>query len=160
MAFSVEELSKHAPLIASAIALCAFLVNVYYNFMASRRARKLENTYSVVKDFVALRKPIEDFLLLDKKAFVDWDDKDRELAFSIALQFHIVGVLCMEGLVVKEVIGKTFYYSIPKCCEILKPYIAELREKRDHRYFTGIIALNRMTLEVRRTFKGYGQWSD
>jgi hypothetical protein len=157
MASLLDLWSKYSTLVGSLVALFGFLWTVYYNFWSSRRARKLENTYAVVKDLINLREPMEGVMALEGKPFSEWTSEDRKMAHTICLQFHIIGVLCMEGLVLNRVIGRTFYYSVPKCCQVLKPYIAELREKRDSRYFTEIVALNRMTLKIRKKFRGYSQ---
>lgn len=162
-------------LIVSGISLvasvCAVIVNIRRartmdaQFQLSARqlsdqqeARSLQQMYQEINQLLNIWDHVETVLSLEGQPFESWKDKEKEFrsAMIICSRFHLVGILVIKEMVPEELIAQAWFYSIPKCYDILKPCLDHYRKTRDHRYWKAFDVLAFKVKEYAKTFEGFG----
>ena len=162
-------------LLSAIIAACALGVSFAALLVQSRRARimkeqlatqraqiaDLERTRSLqemrilIRDLLDIRKSIETVLALEGKNLSEWTEGQREAAFTVSGRFSLLGILVLERLVPEDVFAKAWYYSVPKCYAILRPFLEEIRSQRDYRYWSAFDVLAQRIADSTKDFPGF-----
>lgn len=62
-----------------------------------------------------------------------WEPEEKKSAANVCITFHQLGDLIEDGSVDEKLID-IYYYSIPKCREILNPYLNSMRDPHNANY--------------------------
>jgi Flp pilus assembly protein TadB len=125
------------------------------SFTDLQESRSRQQLYEAHRYLDEIRDEIEHMLSLDKKEFSDWNEKDKAAVYIVCARFHIVGILVLESHFPERLISYAWYYSIPRCSEILGPYLASIREERGCNYWSAVDALAKRVQEHAKEFEGF-----
>ena len=126
-----------------------------FNDLQESRAR--QQFYEAHKYLDEIRPEIEDVLSLEGKDFSQWSEHDLESAYKVCAHLHLVGILVLENHVPEKLLAHAWYYSIPKCSSILKPYLSQIRQERGKTYWSAIDILAMRVAKHAEEFSGFQQ---
>ena len=119
------------------------------------RTRSLQELRSVIKDLLDIRSAVEAVLALEGKDFGTWTDEDIQAAHTVCARFSLIGILILEKMVPEELFAKAWYYSVPKCHAVLKPFLEKMRHERDPRYWSSFDVLVERIAHRTKEFRGF-----
>lgn len=122
-----------------------------------QRSNACRQLYEVIDRLLESRSDIETVLLLKGKSLENWNDAERLSAHRVCSRFHLVGLLLREEMIPEKLFAHAWFYSVPNCFEILRPFIAEVRKSRDSRYWTAFDYLAQRVKFHETTFVGFAE---
>ena len=120
-----------------------------------QRSRSRQQLYDVVKYLLSDRLQFEKVISLAGKPLSEWAVDEREAAFVVCSTFHLVGALVQEEVVPDNLFCKLWYYSVPRCHDVLKPYLDELRRVRGPNYWSRFDWLAKKVAECNKDVQGW-----
>lgn len=138
--------------LATLVLIIATIILYLAKKKEDRNAKAREMLYEILVLLSDLRPEIERILSLEDKSFADWSEADRNCALNVCGRFHLIARLVQEKMIKDQVLAEMWYYSIPKCYDILRPFLADIREKRHKNYW---IAFDALTLSVIRRTRAF-----
>jgi hypothetical protein len=136
-----------AVLIISAIVSTVIsLIGIWFNRADGRKARSREILYRILIQLADTRKDVEAILQLGStKQYSRWDKEDRDLARRICGRFNLIAWLENTKMMEIDVLAKVWFYSIPKCYDVLIPFLQDVRSERGPDYW---IFIDKLVLKV------------
>jgi hypothetical protein len=119
------------------------------------RTRSLQELRSFVKELLDIRTALETVLTLEGKDASTWSHEETQAAHTVCARFHLIGILILEKMVPEDLFAKALYYSVPRCYEILTPFLRTMRSERDPRYWSAFDVLEEIVKENTRNFGGF-----
>lgn len=139
------------PAIISAASTLPILVTVLFiQWKDAREGRSREILYRILTSLAENRAYIEAVLELENKPFDQWTADDRIAARHVCTRFHIIAWLVDQKMIPAHILASVWYYSLPQCYDILKPYIDDIRSKRGQNYWIKIDEMVLGVLELNR----------
>jgi len=122
-----------------------------------QETRSRQQMYQVSASLADIRNDVERILSLKDKGYESWCKEDKDAALIVCSRFHLVGLLAAEKMIPVELFAKAWFYSIPNCHTILLPYLEDMRESRDSRYWSAFDFLQNEVVKHTKDFKGFAQ---
>ncbi len=140
--------------ITGLVSVAAFLFSLT-NYFLVRRAGQLAQFNHAVERLHDQRHAISSIFELESTPYHRWDKAQRERAHQVCGLFHLLGILAMKKHLSKQLLCQAWYYSIPKLRTILHPFILEMRETRDYRYWKAFDYLANAARDESLRFTGF-----
>lgn len=120
--------------VVTVIVLGASLYMAFRNFQFLQKSSEKSSLSQSLSAFNLHREELETVLRMDGVPFDRWEGPQSNAANVICFDLFHLGHLIQHGHVPLD-FCELYYYTIPKCREILDPFIKDIRAKRHPEYW-------------------------
>lgn len=123
--------------------------------LGSGNARK-RSAFDAIRYLIDVKDEVR-FVLedLSKIPFEDWIEPQKARASDVCTRMHFMGALVANRVIDRELICRTWYYSIPQTYFVLLPLIKHMRKTRHPNYWARFDWLVAETERRNRRHYGY-----